>query len=90
MSTKRRISLPTVEEDAAINDGIAADPDTAELSDAEFGELTRPRGRPVAQNPKVALNIQPGSGNSGCLQGGRSGLADADQCGIERVAVHPS
>lgn len=31
--------FPTPEEDAAINAGIAADPDTYELSDAEFAQL---------------------------------------------------
>lgn len=58
MSNKRMISLPTDEENAEINTGISRDPNTAELSDAQFRQLKRPRGRPFAEQPKVALNIR--------------------------------
>ena len=39
MSTKREIVIPTPEEDTAINAGIAADPDTFELTGAAFERL---------------------------------------------------
>ncbi|MBL8351498.1 MAG: BrnA antitoxin family protein [Burkholderiaceae bacterium] len=50
--------VPTPEEDAAINAGIAADPDTVELSDEEFGELRPLRGRPRLARPKAALTMR--------------------------------
>lgn len=53
----RRIELPTDEEDAAINAGIAADPDTCELSDEAFKEL-RPVGRPKADVTKERITIR--------------------------------
>jgi uncharacterized protein (DUF4415 family) len=53
---------PTAEEDAAIDAGIAADPDTFELSDADAAKL-RPapalrRGRPKLENPKRAVKLR--------------------------------
>jgi uncharacterized protein (DUF4415 family) len=54
----RKFILPTPEEDASINAGIAADPDTYELSDAEFARLKR-IGRPRATTPlKVPTTIR--------------------------------
>lgn len=53
----RRIEIPTPEEDAAINAGIAADPDTVELDDAFFGQARRV-GRPVSEAPKVQRSIR--------------------------------
>jgi len=47
-SQKRSFILPTPEEEVAINAGIAADPDTYELSDKEFTQLRR-AGRPRAE-----------------------------------------
>ncbi len=48
----RMIQVPTPEENAAIDIGIAADPDTYELSAAEFKKLkpVRPRGRPLGSS----------------------------------------
>ncbi len=43
--TGRILELPTLKEEAKINAGIAADPDTYELSDEEFAQL-RPMGKP--------------------------------------------
>ena len=40
------IILPTAKETAAINAGIAADPDTYEAGDAEFAQMRKP-GRPL-------------------------------------------
>lgn len=57
MSSKRKLIMPTPEEDAAINRGIAADPDTYELGEEEFKQLKR-IGRPRLENPKVAVTIR--------------------------------
>lgn len=48
---------PTKEEDAAINAGIAADPDTYELGAESFKVMKRV-GRPRAASPKVAVTIR--------------------------------
>lgn len=53
----RELILPTPEEDEAINRGIAADPDTYELSDEEFKTL-RPLGRPRAEVTKERITIR--------------------------------
>jgi uncharacterized protein (DUF4415 family) len=37
--SKTKIIMPTEKEDAAINAGIAADPDARELSDEEFAQM---------------------------------------------------
>jgi uncharacterized protein (DUF4415 family) len=53
--------FPTAEEAEVINRGVEADPDTYELSDAEFAQLKPGRGRPrgsVAQIRKVPLNMR--------------------------------
>jgi uncharacterized protein (DUF4415 family) len=50
--------IPTPEEDAAINAGIAADPDTVELTDAEFAQMRPLRGRPPLARPKAALTMR--------------------------------
>jgi uncharacterized protein (DUF4415 family) len=44
MSTKRKIKTPNVAEDAAINAGIAADPDNPEWTQADFA-----RAEPAAK-----------------------------------------
>ena len=56
LSNGRKILLNTPEEEAAINAGIAADPDTCELSDAEFKQL-RP-GRPLGSGKKVQVTLR--------------------------------
>jgi uncharacterized protein (DUF4415 family) len=56
MRNGRKIALPTPEEDAAINAGIAADPDTYELSEAEFKKL-KP-GRPLGSGKKVQVTLR--------------------------------
>ncbi|MBS4099372.1 MAG: BrnA antitoxin family protein [Sulfuricella sp.] len=53
----RVLTLPTPAENAAINAGIAADPDTYELPDAAFKQLRRV-GRPVAAVPKERITIR--------------------------------
>jgi uncharacterized protein (DUF4415 family) len=49
--------VPTPEENAAINAGIAADPDTVELNDAFFAHARRV-GRPVSEAPKEKRSIR--------------------------------
>ena len=56
----RNFYLPTDEEDAVINAGIAVDPDTYKLSDAEFSQLKPQRrlGRPVSEQTKERITIR--------------------------------
>lgn len=53
----RVIVLPTPEEDAIINAGIAADPDTYELGAQEFAQLRRP-GRPLGSGVKTQVTLR--------------------------------
>lgn len=55
--SKRKLIMPTLAEDAAIDRGIAADPDTYELGAQEFKQLKRV-GRPPLTTPKVAVTIR--------------------------------
>lgn len=48
------LELPDAAEEARINAGIAADPDTFEVSDAQFKKM---RGRPVGSN-KTLVHIR--------------------------------
>ncbi|MFA7239787.1 MAG: BrnA antitoxin family protein [Sulfuricellaceae bacterium] len=54
----RLIEVPSQVEADAINAGIAADPDTYELTDEEFARLKPMRGRPVSANPKVHTGLR--------------------------------
>lgn len=53
----RVFELPSDQEEADINAGIAADPDTRELTDQEFQQL-RPLGRPKAVVTKERITIR--------------------------------
>ena len=53
----RNLQLPSDEEDAAINAGIAADPDTYELTNEEFTQ-SRPIGRPKSDHTKMLLSVR--------------------------------
>lgn len=57
-SAKPKIYMPSPEEDRQINKGIAADPDTWELSAAEFKQLRPVRGRPRLAVRKVPINLR--------------------------------
>ncbi len=75
MKQSKKLIQPTPEEDVAIAAGVAADPDTYILSDAEMSSLRplmetnpqwvvtfqRQRGRPRSANPKqhVSLRLDP-------------------------------
>ena len=51
--TGRMVLIPTPEEDAAINKGIAEDPDARELDDAWFA-----RARPIWDFPDLVADLQ--------------------------------
>ena len=60
MSSKSKIVMPSPDEDAAINRGIAADPDTFEVPAETFRQM-KPlgsRGRPRLESPKVLVSIR--------------------------------
>lgn len=50
----RTFVLPNEEEEAAINAGISADPDTFEVTDVQFKKM---RGRPIGSN-KTLVHIR--------------------------------
>ncbi|MGY6274782.1 BrnA antitoxin family protein [Methylomonas sp. MgM2] len=54
----RLFRLNNDREEAAVNAGIQADPDTYEPDDAEFTEFKPSRGRPVAESRKVPISIR--------------------------------
>jgi uncharacterized protein (DUF4415 family) len=61
MFKNRKIVMPTDEEEAAINRGIAADPDTYEVSREEVQEmkpLKNRGGRPKLDNPKEPVSLR--------------------------------
>lgn len=53
-------AIPTPEEDAAINAGIAADPGTVELTPQRAAQLRplKPRGRPRLESPKAPVTMR--------------------------------
>ncbi|MBO0613270.1 BrnA antitoxin family protein [Thiothrix fructosivorans] len=53
----RVFEMPTDEEDARIRAGIAADPDTYEMTAAEM-KLLRPVGRPKAESTKERVTVR--------------------------------
>ena len=53
----RVLVLPTPEEDAAIAAGIAADPDTYEVSAREFKQMRSP-GRPMGSGSKTQITLR--------------------------------
>jgi uncharacterized protein (DUF4415 family) len=56
---KRKLISPTPEEEERINAGIAADPDTYELSDEEIaGMQPFRRGRPKSDSPKISVTVR--------------------------------
>ncbi|WP_323122205.1 BrnA antitoxin family protein [Burkholderia alba] len=65
MRSKPRFVVPTAREEAAINRGIAADPDTRELTDEDFAQLrpfaaviAKKIGRPKLERPKEQVSIR--------------------------------
>ncbi len=57
MFTKHKVTLPSTEEDAAINRGIALDPDTLEVSDADFAHLQPFRVSASGQKPPLPVRL---------------------------------
>jgi len=60
MKTKLETYLPTEEEDAEIDRGIAADPDTFVPTDEQFAQMKprATRGRPQMESPKVLVSVR--------------------------------
>jgi len=58
MSNKLNIIVPTDEEEAAINRGIAEDPDTFVPTDEQFAQMKRRGGRPKLETPKLPVTIR--------------------------------
>jgi len=58
MSSKHKLIMPSDEEDAQIKAGIAADPDTHELSAEDFKQLRPMRDRPLGSGTKVQLTVR--------------------------------
>ena len=56
LGTGRVLAMPTPDEDAAINAGIAQDPDTYEMGASEFRQLRR--GRPLGSGTKVQVTLR--------------------------------
>ena len=57
--TGKKIYMPTDQEDTEINKGIASDPDTYELTEAEFAKLKPAKvGRPRAEVSKMPVSIR--------------------------------
>ena len=58
MSSKPKIIMPSDAEEAEINSGIAADPDTFVPSDEQFARMKRRGGRPKVAHPKVSVTVR--------------------------------
>ena len=60
MKAKVKPNYPTAAEDRAIRAGIAADPDTREMTAKEIRAMKpyRPGGRPKVANPKELINVR--------------------------------
>jgi len=60
MSTKRKIIMPTPEEDAAITAAALGDPDALPLTDEQLAQFKpmRKRGRPFADSTKEQISIR--------------------------------
>jgi uncharacterized protein (DUF4415 family) len=58
MSKRPKLIRNTPQEDAAIERGIAADPDTFVPNDEQFAQMKRRGGRPKLERPKVAVTVR--------------------------------
>ncbi len=58
MSKQPRFIRNTPEEEAAIQRGIASDPDTFEPTDEQLAQLKRRGGRPRLESPKVPVTVR--------------------------------
>lgn len=84
---KQNTIIPTDEEDAEIYVGIATDPDTYELTDAEFAKL-KP-GRPVAEVKKDRITIRLSPEVTGYFRAtGKGWQTRLDKVLLEYIAKH--
>ncbi|MGF6899398.1 BrnA antitoxin family protein [Paraburkholderia sp. GAS348] len=58
MSKQTKLIRNTPDEEAAIQRGIAADPDAFEPTDEQFAQMKRRGGRPKLATPKVAVTVR--------------------------------
>lgn len=58
MSKQYKLERNTPEEEAAIQRGIDADPDTFVPTDEQFAKMQRRGGRPRMANPKIMLTMR--------------------------------
>lgn len=58
MKKPLKLIKPTARENRAINAGIKADPDTRELTDADFAQMRPLRGRPKSAVNKVSVTVR--------------------------------
>ena len=75
MPVKRKIHLPSIEEDAELTAAALADPDNLPLTDAQLAQFARkPRGRPnKGEERKVLISLRIDPAVLAALQGTGAG-----------------
>ncbi|WP_338910694.1 BrnA antitoxin family protein [Mycetohabitans rhizoxinica] len=58
MNKRPKLIRNTAQEEAAIERGIAADPDTFVPTDEQFAQMKRRGGRPKLEQPKIAVTVR--------------------------------
>ncbi|MCG1017359.1 MULTISPECIES: BrnA antitoxin family protein [Burkholderiaceae] len=58
MNKRSTLIRNTAQEEAAIERGIAADPDTFVPTDEQFAQMKRRGGRPKLEQPKIAVTVR--------------------------------
>ncbi|MCF7695342.1 BrnA antitoxin family protein [Mycetohabitans rhizoxinica] len=58
MNKRPNLIRNTAQEEAAIERGIAADPDTFVPTDEQFAQMKRRGGRPKLEQPKIAVTVR--------------------------------
>ncbi len=67
MSVYPTVQMPTLEEDVAINRGIGLDPDTMEVSEAEFPNLRPWCGRLTDSEKRISAPVHFDASAPGCV-----------------------
>jgi len=85
---KQGTIMPTDADDLSINEGIAADPNTYELSEVEFFKL-RPVGRPLAAVTKDRITIRLSQEVTDYFRGtGKGWQSKVDKILLDYVVAH--